>query len=60
MEGLNVAGEIKLNEECNVISYEKILSNINYIPKKSIIERLKNNMFLSNIKLDKEVIMHAN
>ncbi len=60
MEGLNVAGEIKLNEECNVVSYEKILSNINYIPKKSIIERLKNNMFLSNIKLDKEVIMHAN
>ena len=60
--GLKVIGEIKQNEELNVASYEKILSTINYIPKKSIIEKLsdiKKNLFASD-KQEKEVACSVN
>ena len=59
MENVKIVGEIKLNEENNYSSYEKILSNINYIPKKNIIEKLTNIKNIFN-KVDKEVIVHAN
>ena len=62
-DGLKIIGEIKLNEENNAISYEKILSNINYIPKKKIIERIldiKNNFFGASDKLEREGVVHAN
>lgn len=62
-DGLKIIGEIKLNEENNAISYEKILSNINYIPKKKIIERIldiKNNFFGTSDKLEREGVVHAN
>lgn len=62
-DGLQIVGEIKLNEETNANSYEKILSNINYIPKKSMMERIwdmKNNLFGINEKSEREVTIHAN
>lgn len=58
--GNKVVGEIKLNEECNAVSYENILANINYIPKKSIMEKiseLKKNIFMVP---SKEVAINAN
>lgn len=60
--GLKVIGEIKQNEESNVISYEKILSTINYIPKKTIIERISDikKNFFNNEKVEKEVAYNAN
>lgn len=62
-DGLKIAGEIKLNEENNLISYEKILSNINYIPKKGIKEKIseiKKNFFATANKMDREVITNVN
>lgn len=61
-DGLNVIGEIKLNEQNNMISYEKILSTINYIPKRSILDKfneMKKNLFIQN-KFEKGVVAHAN
>ena len=61
-DGLKVVGEIKMNEEENLNSYEKILSTINYIPKRGILARfnkMKKNFFLQN-KIEKGVIAHAN
>lgn len=60
--GHRVVGEIKQNEELNISSYEKILTTINYIPKKSIMERLeelKKNLFSIESK-EKEVAYSAN
>lgn len=60
MEGTKVVGEIKLNEETNWMSYENILANINYIPKKSIMEKiseLKKNIFMMP---SKEAVLNAN
>lgn len=62
-DGLKIAGEIKLNEEDDLLSYEKILSNINYIPKKSIREKIseiRKNFFASTNKMDREVIKNVN
>lgn len=62
-DGLKIIGEIKLNEEINANSYEKMLSNINYIPKKSMMERIwdmKNNLFGGNEKIEREGVVHAN
>jgi len=61
-EGLDVIGEIKLNEEENNNSYDKILSTINYLPKKSILDKLsemKRSLF-AQTKLEKGVPVHAN
>lgn len=61
-DGLNVIGEIKINEQENFVSYEKILSTINYIPKRSIFDRfneMKKNLFVPS-KLEKGVVAHAN
>lgn len=61
-DGLKVIGEIKNNEETNMLAYEKILSTINYIPKKSILTKfteLKNNLFVQS-KLEKGVPVHVN
>lgn len=64
MEGLKLVGEIKFNEEKNINSYEKILANINYIPKKNIIEKIleiKNNLFSNNInKSERGAMINAN
>lgn len=63
MDSLKIIGEIKFNEELNVVSYEKILSNINYIPKKSIMDKIldmKNNLFSPNVKVEKEVAFDVN
>ena len=62
-DGLKIAGEIKLNEEENSLSYEKILSNINYIPKKSFKEKIseiKKNFFAPTNQMDREVVMNVN
>ena len=62
-DGLQIIGEIKLNEELNVVSYEKILSNINYIPKKSMMERIwdmKNSLFGINDKLERGGATYVN
>ena len=61
-DGLNVIGEIKINEQNNVISYEKILSTINFIPKKNFFDKfneMKKNLFASS-KIEKGVVVHAN
>lgn len=61
-DGLSVIGEIKLNEESNLSSYEKILSTINYIPKKSLLAKfseMKKSLFVQN-KIEKGVVVHAN
>ena len=61
-EGLKVIGEIKLNEQDNSISYEKILSTINYIPKRSILDKLnemKKSLFVQS-KFEKGVVAHVN
>ncbi len=63
MEGLKIIGEIKFNEENNMTSYEKILSNINYIPKRNIMEKLgsiRKNFFSIPNKIDKEVVTNVN
>ena len=64
-DGLNVVGEIKLNEQENVLSYEKILATIHYLPKKNILEKLneiKKSLFVQNStsELKKGVTIHAN
>lgn len=62
-DGLKIIGEIKLNEELNTSSYEKILSNIKYIPKKSMIERIwdmKKSLFGGNENLESEGNAYAN
>lgn len=61
-EGLNIVGEIKLNEENTSYSYEKILSAINYVPKKSFFAKfnqMKKNLLMSN-KMEKGVPAHVN
>ena len=61
-DGLNVIGEIKINEQNNIASYERILSTINFIPKKSIFDKfneMKKNLFIQS-KLEKGVVVHAN
>lgn len=60
LNDMKVVGEIKLNEESNTISYENILANINYIPKKSLMEKfeeMKKNFFIIP---SKEVTRNAN
>lgn len=62
-DGLEVIGEIRLNEELNTTSYEKILSNINYIPKKSMMERIwdmKRSLFGGHEKIESEGTVYAN
>lgn len=63
LDGIKVVGEIKQNEACNSISYENILENINYVPKKKIIEKLldiKKNFFAGEMKMEREMITDAN
>lgn len=62
IEGIDVIGEIKVNEENNMSSYEKILEEINYIPKKSIIEKLlglKKEIFYKD-SMNERGVVHAN
>ena len=61
-DGLKIVGEIKANEEENIGGYEKILSTIHYLPKKSILAKfseMKKNIFVQS-KVEKGVPVHAN
>ena len=63
MDGMKIVGEIKFNEESNANSYGNILMNINYVPKKNIIEKLldiKKNFFATDNKLERQVITSVN
>lgn len=63
LDGIKIVGEIKQNEESNSISYENILENINYVPKKKIIEKLldiKKSFFAGDTKIEREMITDAN
>ena len=63
LDGMKIVGEIKFNEESNANSYGNILMNINYVPKKNIIEKLldiKKNFFATDNKLERQVITSVN
>lgn len=63
LDGMKIVGEIKFNEENNSVSYENILANINYVPKKKIIEKLleiKKSFFAGETKIEKEMAVDVN